>query len=243
LTKKLFFLACLFLLILVCSSPARANTKQELAIWNYVDFYIPLDFVNKKLTLLQSLGPRMNRNVTQMETVFGRSEFRYGVNRNIAVSLGYDWFRRFNNDNLNYENRIWQQILISKKITRKDLIYTRNRIEQRFYDTDGFGSRFRTRLGWFHYFTRTLYVELSNEMHFSYDSSSGGLSQNRFIAAIYKQWNDFFTLYLGYQLQHFLPDAGLVQHGIITRFMFHFDEYHKLPDPYELYKKSKRANR
>jgi hypothetical protein len=194
---------------------AEGKTDNDLVYWNYIDVTIPLKKINPKLFLRETISPRLQNEFRDMNVVLLRSELGYEVNDLATLSFGYDWFRIFNSDS-NYENRIWQQVLL-----QKNNFFTRVRLDERFVEDRDLVLRFRTMFGYRYPLTETLSLELSDEMLFNLNDSAG-FEQNRVMLALNKKIDDNMNIIVGYQLQHFFMDRDLINHGIVTRFQVDF---------------------
>lgn len=208
---KFFLLALLF-----CCYPFAviAKTDNELVNWNYIDIKIPLKKINSKLFLRETISPRLQNEFQEMNVVALRSELGYQANDIATVSFGYDWFRIFNSDS-DYENRIWQQLLL-----QKNNFFTRIRLDERFIEDKDLVLRFRTMFGYRYPLTETLSLELSDEILLNLTANEG-LEQNRILLSLNKEINNM-NFIVGYQLQHFFMDRDLINHGIVTRFQIDF---------------------
>lgn len=195
-------------------SRAQAKTNNELVNWNFIDVLIPLEKIKPGLVLRETIGPRLQNELREMDVVLLRSELAYQWNDSLNTSLGYDWFRRFNTDSI-YENRFWEQVLLTKNL-KEEKLYTRLRLEERFIQDTDMILRFRTKLGYIHKLSKTFSLDLSDEIFFNINRSEG-IEQNRILLYLTKKINNNFTLSLGYQLQHFFMDKNLLNHAVMTR--------------------------
>lgn len=207
----IFFLALNFF---ICINKVKANTDNELTGWGFIDINIPLERIRHGLSLRESFSHRFNNEFSELDISLFRSELASDWNKNLQTSLGYDHFRIYHRD-ANYENRLWQQILLRKKLSKNEL-YSRFRIEERFTEASPLVLRLRNRSGYIYYLSKSLSLDLSNEIFLNLVNSEG-IDQNRVMLLVRKDINKHLSIIGGYQIQHFFLDKNLINHGLITR--------------------------
>jgi hypothetical protein len=222
------------LLILICLTALssinllKASTNNELTAWGFIDVNIPLNKIRPGLQLTETLSHRFNNEFQELDITLFRSELSYKWNKNIQSSLGYDHFIIYNRDS-NFENRLWQQVLLRKDVNilkiqnnhndindKKAEGYSRFRFEQRFIDDTELTLRLRGRFGYIHPIGKTLSLDISDELFYNFLNNEG-LEQNRIMLVLRKDFNKHLSLSTGYQIQHFFLDRDLINHGLIAR--------------------------
>ena len=222
------------LLILICLTALssinllKASTNNELMAWGFIDVGIPLNKIRPGLQLTETLSHRFNNEFQELDITLLRSELSYNWNKNLQSSLGYDHFMIYNRDS-NFENRLWQQVLLKKDLNifkipnnhneindKKAESYSRFRFEQRFMDDTELTLRLRGRFGYIHPIGKTLSLDISDELFYNFLSNEG-LEQNRIMLVLRKDFNKHLSLSTGYQIQHFFLDRDLINHGLIAR--------------------------
>ena len=93
----------------------KASTNNELMAWGFIDVGIPLNKIRPGLQLTETLSHRFNNEFQELDITLLRSELSYNWNKNLQSSLGYDHFMIYNRDS-NFENRLWQQVLLKKDL-------------------------------------------------------------------------------------------------------------------------------
>jgi|694.fasta_scaffold00001_144 hypothetical protein len=224
--QKLLILICL--IALSSLNTLKASTDNELMAWGFIDLAIPLDKIRPGLQLTETLSHRFNNEFQELDVTLFRSELSYNWNKNLQSSFGYDHFIIYNRDS-NFENRLWQQVLLRKNVNilkiqnnhneindKKAEGYSRFRFEQRFIDDTELTLRLRGRLGYIHPIGKTLSLDISDELFYNFLRNEG-LEQNRIMLVLRKDFNKHLSLSTGYQIQHFFLDRDLINHGLIAR--------------------------
>jgi hypothetical protein len=123
------------LLILICltalssTNLLKASTNNELMAWGFIDVGIPLNKIRPGLQLTETLSHRFNNEFQELDITLLRSELSYNWNKNIQSSFGYDHFMIYNRDS-NFENRLWQQVLLRKDVNILKIQNNHNEIKK-----------------------------------------------------------------------------------------------------------------
>lgn len=144
------------------------------------------------------------------------------LTKNLAVFAGYYWSSRFNEE-LDYDNRIWEQVSHSKKLGRWG-IQNRFRLEHILPKDDvGKATRLRHQLRVTYDIPKTkLYLAASEEPFFFLNSQENGpkqgFNQNRLTIAIGRRLNKYVRAEVGY-LNQYRNNRGrpdLMNHVLVT---------------------------
>lgn len=214
-SKLRYFVFSLLLgLSLLLTSATSAKTDNEIVNWNFIDVRIPLNKINPNLELVETFSYRFVNEFERADVNLFRSELLYHLNKNIDTSLGYDYFIIYNNSN-NHENRFWQQLLL-KKNNKRSIPYNRTRVEERLISQVEPNIRLRNKLGYIYTINDVTNIDLSDEIFINFPHNAG-LEQNRINITVNRKINQYLTLGIGYQLQHFYQDRNLLNHSLISK--------------------------
>lgn len=122
----------LFILQLFYFSPARATTG-DVQLWTNITAMGPINKQHRAIRYWLDIQDRIGENVSQLSQLVLRPGIGYELTPTTTIWLGYARIytaQPFVSQSVE-ENRIWQQLLWSKKYTRFRLT-ARSRLEERF---------------------------------------------------------------------------------------------------------------
>ncbi len=210
------------LLCLTFCLASYAKTDNELSSWNTINLDIP---ITDKTYLRETLSPRLQNTLSEMDVVLLRSVLNYEFDRDLVLSAAYDWFRVFNRDS-SYENRFWQQVYYRHDSPIEDLrVFHRFRVDERMLEDMDTQVRLRYMIGLEKNLNPSLVLQLSDELMLNLNADAG-LDQNRVYLGLLKTFNPSLSMNAGYQYQHFLGDRDLINHGIIIAVNFSLRNRH-----------------
>ena len=195
------------------------------AVTNSFDLWANLTLNLKKDKFLYHfmVNPRLNDNWTRYDKQFIRNGIGYELKPGFSVMLGHDWFHiNQTTDDIDYENRIWQQIQYNNKIAKLKML-NRLRLEERFLEDE-----FLTSLRWlirFDYplikkydidlvFSNEIFVDLNRDFRFA---------ENRIFAGFNKKFTENLNLDLGYQLRHLNQIEDSLSHAVLFNLVYNLN--------------------
>lgn len=139
----------------------------------------------------------------------GRIGFNYFQSPSVTLSAGYAYMfpNQFNSSGINFENRLWQQIMSSSKNENRDIFF-RFRLEQRkfnynYFREDGIYIRPRMAFIWQKHLTKKIDFLFLEEIMFQFGYYLRNISpvvfeQNRILAGINLHFNEQINLDIAY---------------------------------------------
>lgn len=201
--------------------------NNSLAIENNFQLWTPvyLQFpIKEKFLGGLEISPRLGNNVTDLSQLIIRPSIGYKLKENLILWQGYAWspsfVPRFRN-----ENRIWQQIQLSKNFSKFKMTNF-FRLEERLIEDTGSAAlrgRYTFQLEYPLDKKKLWSLVLSDKFYFNFysvaEGPDAGADQNRIFIGINKEINKRIKLETGYQFQHLLkkgrPERKLI-HSIIS---------------------------
>ena len=147
-SKTALLLWPIFLIFFVSiSQTSFANsTEQNFMVWT--SYQKNGQFSNQKLKYLLQLDARFINKENAFEQGVARAGLGYALTNAFSLWMGYDFVpsMKDNRNKLNYEQRIWQQILWKMTAQDKFQLASRTRLEQRHnFQRSGIALRLRQR--------------------------------------------------------------------------------------------------
>ncbi|MCB1936996.1 MAG: DUF2490 domain-containing protein [Nitrosomonas sp.] len=150
---KIFLVSTILALTIGISNSTLADdVVDDFQFWGNITATGSFDAINPKLKWWMEGQGRFGNDSSRFSQGIIRPGIGYALTENTSVWLGYAWIptsRPFAANKAFNENRIWQQLLWSKRYSFGS-ITSRTRLEQRFFDfhrsgstADGHGHRFR----------------------------------------------------------------------------------------------------
>lgn len=211
-------LKILLILVFLSVNPALAS-RNSFDLWSNVTLNLKKD----KLLYHSMLNPRLNDNWARFDRQFIRNGIGYQLNPNLSLMLGHDWF--FINqpgEDIDYENRIWQQIQLTKSFEKLSTM-NRLRLEERFLESDFIASlRWLIRLEYPIYKIDDLDFILSNEIFVDLNKDFS-FSENRVFVGLNKKFTENLNSDLGYQLRHIDLSVDSLSHALLFNLVYNVD--------------------
>lgn len=168
-------------------------------------------------------NPRLNDNWQNFDRQFIRNGIGYQLNNNLSLMLGHDWFfiKQAKND-IDYENRIWQQIELKNGFG--DLAsLNRLRLEERFLESEFIASlRWLLRLEYPVPKLETLNFVFSNEIFVDLNKDFT-FAEDRVFAGLNKKFTENMNLDLGYQLRLLDAEVNVLSHALFFNLVYNLD--------------------
>jgi hypothetical protein len=163
-----------------------------------------------KARLGLEVQPRMVNNVSELAAVRVRPSLTYDINQHLSLTVGYLWSPVFSvrpqSGPTRYEQRIWQQAMLTHMVGRRVRVNHQLRLEERFIpQTDPVALRGRYLIRGVVPLGQTRWLAVaSNEVLWNINDVPGaqaGFSQNRLFGGLRRQLTPHVFMEGGYMLQ------------------------------------------
>ncbi len=195
-------------LLLLCAyfpSGAFADVAHDMQLWTPVTLDEP---IRGKLRAYFEVVPRIGYDVSHISQLLVRPGLEWRAREKLGFFAGYLWQTNYSNQNSQvvHENRIWQQVLAAKDVKRVTM-FSRTRLEQRFFDgVHGCSNRLRQMVKVNYALNKRLYLTTSDELFINLNSldggPAGGIDQNRYFIGMGIKTIKRSRVEVGYQLQY-----------------------------------------
>lgn len=179
--------------------------------------------VHKRVRAYLEVAPRMGNGVSELSQLLVRPALQFQFTERASLFSGYLWQSTYpENGPVVHENRLWEQILLTRKIKRLQII-NRTRLEQRFFNNvSGTGHRARHMVKLDFDLYKRIYLATSNEIFVNLntvrDGPEAGIDQDRYFAGLGFRLGNRNRIEVGYQLQYVNrsdPDDDQANHALV----------------------------